>query len=354
MSLIAPTNINSKSIFLIHTPYQTSFVFDLIVHLKIRNATVFCEGKSVLELATAALSQMGAYAEGISLVEINLIKPQNIGRKSFTLMQENIAKLHKEIASSPHEHTHLYISDINWPTNNYAFFNLSKQIQFFLFEDGIGNYLALKKNKREICRGIIRYALSAVNLAPKFTPYLGEKMGGEQPRIHAQYLRAPKLCNSKATSIETPIRTDKKYNIKIPNNSFIFLDQPYAKLIGVEKYKSNVEAILSEHHSLGYQLYIKQHHFSSSDIISNSLTEKIQTLPNHTPIEEFEIGENTVFCSFNSSALFNLKLIHKNKTKCISILLKESMASTGSSQKTIEILKSKYLEAGVDICERTN
>ena len=353
MSLIAPTDIKSKSIFLIHTPYQTSFVFDLIAHLQIKAATIFCEGKSVLELAMTALSQMDTHANNINLVEINLIKPQDIGRKSCALMQENITILRKEFASASLQDTSIYISDINWPTNNYAFFNLSKEIKFSLFEDGIGNYLALQKNNREICRGVIRYVLSVAKLAPKFTPYTGEKMGGDQSRIHFQHLRAPELCNSKATSIKTPIRAKKKYIIKIPNNSFIFLDQPYAELLGVQKYKSNVEAILNKYHSLGYTIYIKQHHFSSSDIISNTLTEIIQTLPNQTPIEEFEIGDNTVFCSFNSSALFNLKLIHKNKIKCLSILLKESMESTGSNLKTIKILKDKYLEAGVDICERT-
>lgn len=239
----------------------------------------------------------------------------------------------------------IFLSDINWPLNNWVF-NKYKKNKFFLFEEGLGNYLSLKRGFQDILRGTAKQILYLLNYGPYFKNYLGEQMGGDQKRINGNYFYKPNLSFSSGKKIQIKTKSQENSLFRLPDDSVVFLEQPYIKNFGVEKYKEILKKIKIKFKGKSY--YIKRHHFE--DEIINYSELGFNQIQYDGPIENTSLGDNVTLVSFNSSALFNMKLIYGNEIKCVSIHLFETLKFNKKNTKDINKIEELFNNIGIKLC----
>lgn len=331
-----------RHIFILHTPYQLQFAKDLIEQYAISQPILIIEGKELNEQAVRLFQEQNITETQPDIVAIDLIRPSDLGKTNRRRSDQNKRRVLDIIKSQQSATYTIYISDINWPINNHVYFQQRGRSNIYLIEDGIGSYLNSDKTMIELCRGIIRWLAHIVGMGPDFRPYMGKKMGEDQPQISGSYLRAPQHSPATLKKMDVPFRTTTPASQKnIPNNALVFLEQPYWDNLGVTLYQKIINDFFTKHRRNKGKQILKIHHLSKQ-----AFSHQVETILDTEPIENFSIGTNVTIGALTSSALFNLKLIHGSNIHCIAIMHEKL-----PGQKNLARLRALYDRVGVEIIE---
>lgn len=343
---------SGASVFIVHTPYQAGFAVDLLAHLQVRRALVFCEGEALMLRFRSLLDAADCLGGGsCELHSIPLVRPQSVGRSGFRLMQKSIETVLSALGKTAPQETAFYLSDLCWPINNYIYAKYRGNSKFYLIEDGIGSYLASHWKWRDYVRALGRFGLAKARLGPQFALYFGDRMGGGDGGVEAQYVRAPEFCDATCEVRGVPRSVKPAAGLSIPDSSVVFLDQPLARYWGIEQHKAALAAFAGAYCGDGSRVYVKPHHFALDGAAYKELFPAAELISEGAPIEDYAVGRDVVFSSFMSSALFNLKLLYGKKVRCVAFMPDRALRAVGSRRRDIERIRRKFAQVGVEICD---
>lgn len=292
----------SVHVFIANTPFQISYIKQIIAHLKIRNVRVF---SSVVS---------SGIDEGISTNEIKggVFSRIQYWRKSKKLLDSYDPNV-----------TNFYIPHTKTVIANYVWYN--KRNVSFYYEGAL--YLNNNYEDRITLYDILKWAFSfVIGINYKLRRRIVYLESNEVKSIIVPSL---KLINNTKSRL-VPFR---RLNFFDPKGPIIFLGQP---LQGLKKdsYIKQIQrciSILSDEHDL--EILFKKH-YSDPQRIADSLR-GISVIKDDSPIEELlPIYRPSLVASFYSSALLNIRL-YSEEIEIISFINSDDKFTLKDHQKII-------------------
>lgn len=315
--------VNEVAVFVVHTPFQLWFVEQIV-----RSSVEFHNSVNVLLIENvAALDQVDS-STWHHVEELFPVGESAIGRGQRTAVDVNLQRIRTLLSNYSHPAS-ILLSDIAWPLNNQIFFDRRLRrmgVQYKLFMDGIGTYLGARISGMGFVRNCVKRGISYLGGGIAYRPYWGKLMGEDRHEIKAVYAFGAHLLPCEPSK-RADIRLPQKETVSLNKQKCLLLGQDYSKLLSPAALQILQERTLAFVRDFECQdYYYKPYHqkdFSSS--IDNSETDFYMSkgfIPvwEPRPIEAIihTTGIGTVI-SYNSSALFNLKLIFGDKIRCISL-----------------------------------
>lgn len=334
----------NNHIFITHTAFQEFIAEASAINIKKNNpyATVSLASETALKKRNGSIWD--------NTLQLENLTPSSFGKNKEKDYHKNVTHL-KSLLKENTENI-LYISDIQWPLNNRLYFDkkINTHFEFNMIIDGTLAYYDPHKNMRGYIRDIIKYIAGKIGLGLHYTPYTGSIMGWERDStgiIYGLDLKLSPIPLKKQINIEECISQTGKLN----KNKCIFLDQPYHNSMTTLEVKTLTNDTLSfiEKESLE-NIHYKAHHFSKEELKNTFNFKKSNILETTECIERIILEHSFgTIISYNSTALFTLKTIYKDKIRCISLRDKKSRIKINPiSAKKIDNL---FCKAGVEIHE---
>lgn len=334
------------NIFLTHTPFHV-YVAQCIIRCKLLPSDAI---NILLIEYEADYSQMVDHKLWADIISLEVIGGSTIGHARYKKCEKNV-DLIKSIINGD-KNIQIFMSDIAWPMNNRIYFDkqLRRRVDYCLYPDGLGTYVLSRVTKALYARGMIKSLNGLIKQGVRYKNYKGTQAGID--RKETKYVYAPNInfveCEA-SKKIEVPFNLTGE--ISLDMSKCLFLDQPvgWGELNSSELYLIREAAINSLKSLNAKRYYYKNHHFGRekeevyfenqgfSIINSNICAEQI--------VRENGFG---IVVSYQSSALFNLKCMYKDKIRCISLFSRiHSMANgynENKSSETLDILNKVNVE----------
>jgi hypothetical protein len=333
-----------KNIFIIHTPFQLFVTEHMVAHLE-----EFKQSENIL------LIELPERIDTCDILWSSIYFLENTGgsvivKGNYLKSERNMSLIYDLIAG---DNVQIFLSDIQWPMNNRVFYDnyVKSKAVFNLFIDGVASYLGLRINYKLFCRNMVKNILGNLGLGVQYHFFRGNELGEDHPRISGVYgFCSDLLACAPHKRRNIPVVTSKQ---EIFADGCIFLDQPYWKFIGDKKWGNIRTKTLDFLLSLGYDnLYYKNHPMGRKADEDFYHQKGVKIVDDVRCIEQIftERGFQTVV-SYNSSALFNLKISFGDNIRCISIM-HETMAKSYTLQSGADItIKKLFLNAGVEVLD---
>ena len=337
-----------KNLFLIHTAFQ-KFISELII----REIPEFAQAENILlvEMEDAGIDP-SAPGPWTAVHQLEPIGSSTLGKDRHAAAERNLKRIHGLL--SPDEQVRILISDIAWPMNNRVFFDrrLRRQVEFNFIIDGIGSYNGSRFTPKLFLRNLAKFALGRLARAVRYTPYLGQVMGEEHPRVKRVYgFAIEHLASPEEKRANIPF-TPRSGGI-IDQETCLFLDQPYWEVLSDTQWRAIQEQTKSFLLSLGCETYYyKRHRLSRPEDEQFYAEAGFTVIEDGRCIEELfhELGTSVVV-SYNSSALFNIKIFYGDQTRCISYCSDGLTRLTMADSAGIERIKTLFTSVGVELVE---
>lgn len=337
-----------RNLFLIHTAFQ-KFVAELLI----AGDPAFTEAENILLLEMDPASEEIVTPElWTSIVRLEPLGYSVLGKARHAAAERNMVRILELVP--PGETVRFLLSDIAWPMNNRVFFDrrLKQRVEFHFIIDGIGSYNGARFTPKLFLRNVAKFALGRIGRAVRYTPYIGQVMGEEHPRVKRVYgFAVDHLSCPPEKRAEIPYRPSA---LRSPDaKTCLFLDQAYWEVLSAEQWKALQEQTLSFLRSLGCQTYYyKRHRLNTAEDEAFYAQAGFQVVDSNRCVEELfhELGASVVV-SYNSSALFNIKIFYGSDTRCISYCNDGLTRLTMTDAAGIERIKTLFRAVGVDLVE---
>lgn len=328
------------NLFFIHTPFH-QFIVEKIINQYKQNSNEI----NIIFYEFERPQVFNQYPDAHKLMFVGGRVPGIDNRKNAEI---NV-KLIKSIINN-YTDNKIYISDIAWPMNNILFFDKSIKCEFNIFMDGIGNYLGQKINARLFVRNIAKWLLGFFGLGVRYFPYFGDVVGHSQKRIKLIYgFKSEYLHMAKNKACDIIIKNSQKEIFKNQKKG-IFLDQPFIK--GFNRWNALRQDTLKILNELDVDhWHYKQHHFGALQDKIYFLMLGFEDVNSTECIEKlFESEWFDTVVSYNSTALFNLKVIFGDRIRCIAIDDAELVNAATQNDSNVNLkLRFLYNTVGVEI-----
>lgn len=330
---------NKKTnIFFIHTPFHL-FISELLIQ------------KHFEDEVNILVSEYEIFTNNTNWVkkhQLNTTGEKRLGHSRWRIYR-NYLPLLKDIIYR-NDVTDIFFSDIAWPINNVIFGVFRKSHRISIFQDGIGAYSNNRINTKTFLLMFVKMTFSKLGLCVPHYPYTGEFMGQDQKEITNIFGFEPRLLTGndrKKVKIEIP---ELKFN---STKKIIFLDQPNGRIMPPSSWlrcRANTIIYLKQNFS-DFDLFYKRHHKNSAVDSTLFLENGFHELDVSECIESFFArNQFDVVISYNSSALFNLKVMYGEEMKVVSLFVKEYLKGTKYySKRSILQVYSLFKKAGIDI-----
>ncbi|MNX60221.1 hypothetical protein D3C86_911230 [compost metagenome] len=337
-----------RNLFLIHTAFQ-KFVAERLI----ASDPDFSQAENILLLemdpASAEIVTPELWA---SVMPLEPLGYSVLGKERHAAAERNMARILDLMP--PGETVRILISDIAWPMNNRVFFDrrLRRRVEFNFIIDGIGSYNGARFTPKLFLRNLGKFGLGLLGRAVRYTPYVGQVMGEEHPRVKRVYGFASEHLSSPPEK-RTEIRYQPTALQEVSERTCLFLDQPYGETLSPEQWKAIQEQTRSFLLSLGCQTYYyKRHRLSTAEDEAFYAQAGFQVVDSKRCVEELfhELGASIVV-SYNSSALFNIKIFYGSETRCISYCSDTLARLTMADAAGIARIKTLFRTVGVDLVE---
>lgn len=287
--------------FFTHSPYQV-YVAELIC----TQFEVDMENMIVME-GDAAVKESDLWRESY---KINNTNGKWFGRRFTQITKKQINSVLQQLYHNGVRQ--IYFSDLDWPTNNYAFRKARQlNIDCKIFEDGSGIYTPNRINASKALKMLIKVALSKIELSLYSTPVAGHYLGINQPGISEVY--SMRKISDIAAENKIILRSRNTQNAPNPF-SILVLDQPWKRVLNQSTFElvsSRLNDFLAMNNSQGnLQYFLKRHprDQDGTDSFGPALDLNYRVVQSEQCAEELipEINPGIVV-SFYSTALLNIK-----------------------------------------------
>jgi hypothetical protein len=302
----------------------------------------------LLEFA-ADYFQLIDYKLWSDVIILEIIGGSTIGHGRYKQTEKNINTIKNII--NDNENTQIFISDIAWPMNNRIYFDkqLRKRADYCLYSDGLGTYAQPRVTKTLYARGVIKNLNGLIKQGVRYKNYKGNQFGID--RKETKYIYAPNVnlveCEaSKRIEVPLSLVVERPFNM----SKCLFLDT--AGLLGLKKCDWHLirHAAIDLLKSLGFkEYYYKNHHMGQIEDENYHKLNGFNIIATSKCAEQI-VAENDfgVVVGYMSSALFNLKCMHKDKIRCISLFSRTLSRANGynedKSDKIIDLFNKVNVE----------
>lgn len=331
--------VNEINVYFAHTPLHIYLIEKIIKLNKINRNYLFLEFEN-----TKQLNINEELFESIIRLDDLYIGDNIRFQNGNKIINEILLKLDKFTAGF--ESVNIFMSDIKWLLNNNIYHRIIKKdrdkYKFINFPDGFSTMTITKTTLKDKIKFFLK-SIYGHTFGTKYYYYNSDLLG--LSLADEIYSLEPKLLNVKTNVRNIELRD----NVKVNQRKGIFLSQAITNLLPKESYIEFIQNVAIYLNNLGLdKIYYKPHHFEQNKYFKEieSILEQhnITIIINSRCAEELISDENIgLVVSFNSSALFNLKLMFGDDIKCISFKFNEILKSSTFKLKEQELTKSKEL-----------
>ena len=255
------------------------------------------------------------------IIYLDIVGGNTFGRGKYLKCEKNYNKIISLINSF--DSINVFFSDIAWPMNNRLFFDpvFQKKVQYNLISDGLGLYGMEKVTFALFYRGGVKRIIGWLKIGSKYRNYRGSAFGLDRSGIKKIYAPYTKLINCPSHKKVDIYLSNSSQKIIFDRKKCIFLDQPYWCTMDADNWKEIRSKIMNYIKSLGIKkIAYKNHHRGRIEEEDYFKEHGFSLIKDKRCIEEIiiEKGYGTVI-SYDSSALFNLKVTYRDEIRCISL-----------------------------------
>lgn len=328
----------NNNLFVIHTPFHK-----FILEYMLNNMEEFSKSNNIL-LVNNNKIKINDSVLWTKIFYVDEVGSSVIGsrKKSFKAikMVENIVK--------DFDINNIFLSDIQWPLNNFIFKKYHYKLSIDNFPDGIGNLYIVKQSIKFKIRQIFKVFTGLLFTSPYYY-YKNDVLGMyEFNRVFS--LMATEIDNE-ISAIQIPSFVE--FNFKAENlKDCLILGQPFSDLLGDKEYLNLVSNIITHIKSKGIiNIDYKPHPRENIDKYSDYfLTNGVKLVKTNLSIEEYYIkNPYKEVISFYSTSLITLKLIYRNKIKCVSFNSKKIITSLSNGKEIERNVNKLFKKIGVEI-----
>ncbi|HEY9857797.1 MAG TPA: polysialyltransferase family glycosyltransferase [Stenomitos sp.] len=335
-----------RNLFIIHSPFQ-KFVAELLV----ASDPAFAGHDNHLLVETDhPACQTAAPGLWTAIHKLEALGYSVLSRASHLAAERNLRRVRELAAEGP---VRILLSDIAWPFNNRVFFDrkLSRVAEFHFIIDGIGSYTGTRFTTTLRIRNLGKFVLGRLGLAVRYTPYGGYVMGDYHPRVRQVHGFAAHLLSCPPEKqAEIPFEPPAALQSE---DTCLFLDQSYWQICPEAEWLAFREQTKDYLLSLGCgTYYYKRHPQGRTEDEEYYARAGFRIIEDGRCVEELfhDLGASLVV-SYNSSALFNIKVFYGDRTRCISYCSDYVTRLTHSDSSGMQRLKELFQGVGVEVVD---